>query len=154
MDRRSLREIPVIVKFSNDTEVNQVPALLDLLFELGFDGVNFGNTSIDYIQRRKLIDPSERKLFDYFTKTFTGGVSGRPLKETSLELGSRSVEYTKAGPPTQEFHTIRTGGIETWQDIQDSERAGISLNQWYTCYFENFANHAHKIYEQFFENSR
>ena len=152
LDRRSLREIPVIVKFSNDTEVNQVPALLDLLFELGFDGVNFGNTSTDYIQRKKLIDPSERKLFDYFTQTFGGGISGKPLREDSLELASRAVEYLNQGRPSQEFHVIRTGGIETLEDIQDSERAGISLNQWYNGYFEMFRKHGHHVYKELFND--
>ena len=59
-------------------------------------------------------------------------------------------EYLKSGSPSQEFHVIRTGGIETLQDIQDSERAGISLNQWFTGYFENFASHGHKVYEELF----
>src|SRR3989344_8377215 len=40
LDQRT-RRLPVIVKFSNDTEVEQLPALLDILFELGYDGVNF-----------------------------------------------------------------------------------------------------------------
>ena len=157
LDRRTisdtgrLREVPVIVKFSNDTELAQVPALLDLLFELGYDGVNFGNTSTAYAKRREKIDPSERKLYDFFTQTFGGGVSGRPLKESSLELAGRAVEHLMAGPPSQEFHVIRTGGIESLADIKESERAGISLNQWYTGYFENFARNGHSVYRNFFE---
>lgn len=131
LDRRQSR-LPVIVKFSNDTAVEQVPALLDLLFSLGYDGVNFGNTSTQYAVRRENINALERGLFDYFTSTFGGGVSGRPLKEASLALTSRAVEYVRAGPPSQEFHVIRTGGIETIDDITDSEQAGIPLNQWFT----------------------
>lgn len=150
LDQRK-RNFPVIVKFSNDTEKKQVPELMDLLFKLGFDGVNFGNTSILYAQRRNKISKSERKLYDYFTKTFGGGVSGRPLKESSLELAGTATEYLKAGKPSQEFHVIRTGGIETLQDIQDSERAGISLNQWFTGYFEGFSKHGHQIYKKLFE---
>lgn len=149
-DTDRLRPVPVVVKFSNDTEIQQVPALLDLLFELGYDGVNFGNTSIAYDQRRERIDPSERKLYDFYVHTFGGGVSGRPLKEGSLELASRAVEYLRVGPPSQEFHVIRTGGIETLDDIQDSERAGISLNQWFTGYFERFAQHGHDVYRELF----
>lgn len=152
LDERK-RRLPVIVKFSNDTEVAQVPALLDLLFELGYDGVNFGNTSTKYSQQRKKISPRERKMFDFFTKTFGGGISGRPLKETSLALASRAVEYLKAGPPSQEFHVIRTGGIESWKDIQESEQAGISLNQWFTGYFENFAKYGHDAYKRLYENN-
>lgn len=151
LDRR-IRRLPVIVKFSNDTEAEQLPALLDILFELGYDGVNFGNTSTAYARRKERIEPNERKLFDFFTQTFGGGVSGRPLRESSLELASRTVEYTRAGPPSQEFHIIRTGGIETWNDIQESERAGILLNQWYTGYFEIFSRQGHNVYKWLFEN--
>ncbi len=153
LDRR-MRRLPVVVKFSNDTEAGQLPALLDLLFGLGYDGVNFGNTSIAYAQIRKKIEPGERNLFDFFTHEFGGGVSGRPLRESSLELASRAVEYARAGPPSHEFHVIRTGGIENWGDIQDSERAGISLNQWFTGYFKNFAEHGHDVYRYMFENDK
>src|SRR3990167_4919584 len=73
LDRR-VRRLPVIVKFSNDTQVEQVPTLMDLLFENSFDGVNFGNTSTAYDKRRENIAQSERKLYDFFTKTFCGGV--------------------------------------------------------------------------------
>lgn len=152
LDQRA-RRLPVVVKFSNDTEPEQLPALLDILFELGYDGVNFGNTSTAYDRRKERIEPSERKLFDFYIKTFGGGVSGKPLRESSLELAGRAVEHLKAGPPSQEFHVIRTGGIETLDDIQDSERAGISLNQWYTGYFENFARHGHGVYRNLFKSS-
>ncbi len=151
LDQRS-RRIPIIVKFSNDTEIRQLPILLDILFALGYDGVNFGNTSIAYYKRREKIIESERKLYDFFTRTFGGGVSGRSLKESSLELASRAVEYKRAGAPSQEFHVIRTGGIESWSDIQDSERAGIWLNQWYTGYFENFAQYGHGLYKKLLED--
>jgi len=150
LDQRT-RRVPVVVKFSNDTEAEQLPVLLDLLFELSYDGVNFGNTSTAYAKIRERIGPNERRLFDFFTKTFGGGVSGKPLRESSLELAARAVEYTKAGPPSQEFHVIRTGGIETRGDIQESERAGISLNQWFTGYFENFARCGHEVYKELFD---
>ena len=151
LDKRS-RRLPVIVKFSNDTQVEQVPALLDLLFELGFDGANFGNTSTAYEARKQAIDPKEHKHYDFFTKTFGGGVSGRPLKESSLALVSKAEEHLRAGPPSQEFHIIRTGGIESARDISSWESAGISLNQWYTGYFENFAHHGHDVYKELYKD--
>ena len=150
LDQRT-RRLPVIVKFSNDTQVEQLPSLMDLLFELGFDGINFGNTSTAYAKMRKKIDPREKNLYDFFTQTFGGGVSGKPLKEASLELASRAVEYMKMGPPPQEFHVIRTGGIESWKDIQESDRAGISLNQWFTGYFENLARHGNDVYQNLYQ---
>lgn len=150
LDQRT-RRLPVIVKFSLDTTLEQIPRILDLLFRLGYDGINLGNTSTDYERMRKSIAPKERKLYDFFIKTFGGGVSGRPLKELSLALAARAVDYLKACPPSQEFHVIRTGGIETWEDIIASEEAGISLNHWFTGYFENFAKYGHSVYREIFE---
>jgi dihydroorotate dehydrogenase len=143
--------VPVIVKFSNDTELAQVPALLDLLFELGFDGVNFGNTRTAYAEIRDKVHPSERKLYDFFTKTFGGGVSGAFLKERSLALCARAVEYLKAGPPSQEFHVVRTGGMESWDDIRESEKVGVPLNQWFTGYFERLARDGHDAYRNLYQ---
>jgi len=140
------RRLPVIVKFSADTELGQVPALLELLLIHGFDGVNFGNTSTNYAKRREMIDESERRLFDYFTSTFGGGVSGAPLKEDSLLLCSVAMSHLKKARPGHEFHVIRTGGISGAEDLKESERVGVSLNQWYTGYFENFARHGHEAY--------
>lgn len=147
LDQRT-RRLPVIVKFSNDTELEQVPLLLDLLFELGFDGVNFGNTSTAYKEMRKKIHHSERRSYDFFVNNFRGALSGALLKELSFNLAVRAVEYMKAGPPSHEFHIVRTGGIEGWEDIQESERAGISLNMWFNGYFDNFARNGHDIYRK------
>lgn len=151
LDQRE-RRLPVIVKFSNDTDPDQVPPLLDLLFALEFDGVNFGNTSTTYAHRRESIVPGERKLYDYFTaaENFGGGVSGAPLRESSLELCTLAVQHIRAHPPKQEFHVIRTGGISNWNDLEDSNRAGVSLNQWYTGYFERFAWDGHAVYQKLF----
>lgn len=145
------RRLPAIVKFSNDTKMEQVPFLLDLLFELGYDGVNFGNSSTSYKGAREKINEKERKLYDFFVSNFGGGVTGRPLKETSLALASRAVEYVKMGKPKQEFHVIRTGGIEHLGDIEESERAGISLNQWFSGYFEGFEKYLHDVYRKTLE---
>lgn len=145
------RVIPVVVKFSNDTMLSDVPMLVDLLCLLGYDGVNFGNTSTQYEKQREKILRREQKLYDYFTTTFGGGVSGKPLREGSLELCAKAGEYLREGGPTQEFHVIRTGGIETWKDIEDSERIGVRLNQWYTGYFKNFSEVGHRVYERLWE---
>ena len=145
------RVIPVIVKFSTDTSLEQVPMLVDLLCSLGYDGVNFGNTSTQYEKRRAGIMRCEQKLYDYFTQTFGGGVSGQPLRESSLELCAKAVEYVKQGGVMREFNVIRTGGVETWKDIEDSARIGVLLNQWYTGYFKNFSEVGHRVYERLWE---
>ncbi len=145
------RNFPVIVKFSNDTKLEQVPSLLDLLFETGFDGVNFGNTSTDYERHRKCVSFGERRAYDFFTKTFGGGVSGRPLKEISLDLCARAVRHIETNGPDRKFHVIRCGGIENAWDIKASEDNGILLNQWFTGYFERFAIDGHEVYRRLYE---
>ena len=149
------KELPVIVKFSNDTPKEQVKPLLDLLFKLEYDGINFGNTSTKYEDLVTKMDPFEHRLYHYFTIHpdfgVGGGVSGRPLKEKSLELVSIASQYLKAGPPRQEFHIIRTGGIETAQDLIESDKAGASMNQWFTGYFEAFSRHGNNVYKNIYE---
>ncbi len=146
------RRVPVIVKFSTDTEVSQVDSILDMLFALGYDGVNFGNTSTAYEECLKLIANKERKLFDYFTQTFKGGVSGRPLKQKSLVLSALAAAYVGRGGPAQEFHVARTGGIEDATDLYASDVFGVGLNMWFTGYFEQFAQEGHGLYRKIYED--
>lgn len=144
------RNLPVIIKFSNDTSVEQIPDLLDKIIELGFDGINFGNTSTDYSLFESEIDRNDIKNFQYFMKNFNGGLSGKLLKKTSLELSSTAVKIIKNKNLHNEFHVIRTGGIEYEQDINDSNNSGVSLNQWFTGYFSAFATYGHNLYRKLF----
>ncbi|MFN8359413.1 MAG: hypothetical protein U0264_05805 [Candidatus Kapaibacterium sp.] len=145
------RRLPVIVKFSNDTHPSLVPLLIDLLTTLGFDGVNFGNTSTTYQAHEGQIVASEKKLYRYFTGNFGGGLSGKPLKESSLALCTLACDYLAGHPAKDEFHVVRTGGIESASDIMASEHAGIALNQWYTGYFENFSHYGNRVYQKMYD---
>ena len=153
LDRRQPRgetgkPLPVILKLSLDTLPEQVPELVAMLLELGFDGVDFGNTSVDYPRWRPSIAPSERRLYDYFTGQYGGGISGRPLKSLSLELARRAAE---ASAGEEGFHVIRTGGVEDGGDVAASEAAGASLVGWYTGYFAAFGRHGHDLYRRLYE---
>ena len=158
LDQRSLngraRSLPVVVKFSNDIDFDSVQDLMELLFELGYDGVNIGNASANYDLHERSVLSSEKGLFRYFCETFGGGVSGRRLKPISLSLSEEAVRYLQVDPPEQEFHVFRTGGIESWQDLQISEDAGISMNQWFTGYFDRFSQHGHKLYQHLLEKEK
>ncbi len=144
------RALPVLVKLSCDTAAGDVAPLVDLLAELGFDGVNFGNTSTDYARHRRALAPSETALYDHFTRTFGGGVSGRPLKDDSLRLVAAAAERLARRPPGREFHVVRTGGVETAADVARSLDAGASLCQWYSGYFEAFGRHGHALYRRLY----
>jgi len=143
-----LDPVPVVVKFSNDTAPSEVPDLLDMLFSHGFHGINFGNTSDRYDEHREAIDAAERDVYDYFTETFGGGISGRPLRDRSLELASHAEEYRRANDPGYAFHVFRTGGVASAEDVQDSIENGIAMNQWYTGYFEGFSDDGHDVYRE------
>lgn len=143
--------LPVVVKLSCDTAVRDVPEVVAALLELGFDGVNFGNTSTAYDKHRERLDRAEVGLFDEFTRTFGGGVSGRPLKEDSLRLVEAAAEFLASQRPDHEFHVVRTGGIEDAADVRRSLDAGASLCQWYSGYFEAFARDGHGVYRKLYE---
>ncbi|MEM1205223.1 MAG: hypothetical protein AAGN66_18490 [Acidobacteriota bacterium] len=145
------RRPPVVVKFSCDTELERVPELVDALLDLGYDGVNFGNTSTAYGALRSQIRPAEQGTYDYFIKTFGGGVSGRPLKELSLSLASVAVARVAEKAGDREFHVLRTGGVETAADLRASAHGGIPMTQWYSGYFDAFADHGHDVYRRIFD---
>ncbi|MCX7909815.1 MAG: hypothetical protein N2560_09940 [Ignavibacteria bacterium] len=144
------RNLPVILKLSNDFDPKNVPNLIDVLLDLQFDGLNFGNTSTDYKGLEQAIHPSDRKSFEYFINTFGGGISGSPLKEKSFILTQIAMEHIKQKSLTREFHIIRTGGIFDFDDYSKSVGKGVSLFQWFTGYFENFINFGHFLYLKFF----
>ncbi len=148
--KKRLRNLPVIVKFSNDTDSNLLPQLIDTVVDLGFDGINFGNTSINYKAKRQYINPSELNLYDYFTNNIGGGLSGNLLKQDSLNLCTIAVDYLKNKELKDEFHIIRTGGVENQHDILAGLNKGIKLNQWFTGYFEAFSSNGHNLYKQIF----
>lgn len=150
LDRRQ-RRIPVVVKFSSDTQREQIPFLMDTLFDLGYDGINLGNTSTDYQRWTKDVVRREKKVFDYFTKTFGGSFGGQPIRDKVLPLIMGASQYLEAGPPSQEFHIIRTGGVDDGFDVWSSDTHGASLSQWFTGHWHVFSYAGHKLYENMYE---
>jgi len=148
--RQRKRNLPVIVKLSNDFAIEFVPNLIDLLLELGYDGLNFGNTSTNYKEISDLINPAEKNAYDFFVSNFGGGVSGIPLKHRSYALTEAAGKYLRTKSLRGEFHIIRTGGITSYKDIQESQSVGVSLFQWFTGYFAYFEKFGHRLYKKFF----
>lgn len=142
------RKLPVVVKLSTDTSLDQLPALLKALIERGFDGVILGNTSTRYAELREHVHQDDRKLYDYFTSTFGGGISGQLLRVSSLASSTAAVRALQHMKPQQEFNVIRCGGVMTASDLEASRKAGVVLNQWYVGYFEGFAQHGHDVYRE------
>ncbi len=149
--KRRDRPLPVVVKLSCDTVVEQLPQYLDLLIELGFDGVNLGNTSTAYRHHRSSIAAAEKGLYDYFTKTFGGGVSGRPLRRSSLDLTAAAAAHLAERHSSVDFHLLRTGGVENAADVLAGEQSGAALCQWFTGYYEAFSRFGHDLYRALYE---
>jgi len=148
---RRAKRMPIVVKFSNDLQMEQIPDVLDVLIVYRADGINLGNSSTNYDGLRNKIHTGELKLFDHYTKNFRGGVSGRLLKDNSLQISAVAAEYLKAIPLEREFHVIRTGGIESRQDIEESNKSGISANEWFTGYFEGYISGGNSVYRRILE---
>jgi dihydroorotate dehydrogenase len=145
--KKRSRHLPVVVKLSNDVTEQCLEQILKSLVTLKFDGVNIGNTSTDYSCLSRDIHRDERRIFDTFTSTFSGGVGGRALKARSLYLSKYATQYLKKIKVPQEFHVIRTGGIESHQDLLDSEAAEVSYNQWQTGFFFSYLEHGVNVYK-------
>ena len=142
------RRLPVVVKLSTDTSLDQIPLLLKALIERGFDGVILGNTSTRYSELRSHVHEADRALFDYFTTTFGGGISGELLRASSLASCAAACTAVQQLRPQHEFHVVRCGGVASADDIAASRAVGVSLNQWYVGYFEGFAQHGHHVYRE------
>ena len=140
-----LRKLPIIVKFSNDTDPNLVKPLISLLRDRNFAGINLGNTSTAYQKHLHAIDSRDRKHYAYFTSEYGGGLSGALVRESSLHLVSRAKSYVDHYA-LHDFIIIGTGGIESTQDIEQIINAGAHLLQWYTGYFERFGIDGNDIY--------
>ena len=124
------------------------------MIKLGFDGVNLGNTSTDYEALKEQIEDGDLKLYEFFTKQFGGGVGGHVLKSKSLHLSKIAVNELKKINTKREFHIIRTGGIENFEDIKESMDIGVSMNQWLTGFYYSFLKEGNNVYKNFFEKER
>lgn len=144
------RKLPIVVKLSNDISYDSLKAILQVMFEYKFDGINLGNTSTNYNKVSEQLVGSERQLFDFFTTKFGGGIGGHLLKQNSLELCKKAKQIVDEANLDYEFHIIRSGGVDCAQDLIDSKNAGVSLNQWYTGFFSNYVNNGAKVYKKLY----
>ncbi|WP_153532986.1 quinone-dependent dihydroorotate dehydrogenase [Actinomadura macrotermitis] len=109
--------VPLLVKIAPDLADDDVDAVADLALELGLDGIIATNTTI---AREGLRSPAG------LVKE-TGGLSGAPLKERSLEVLRRLRARTG-----DRLVLISVGGVENADDVWERIRAGATLVQGYT----------------------
>ncbi|MFC8434496.1 quinone-dependent dihydroorotate dehydrogenase [Streptomyces sp. NPDC057253] len=113
------RRVPLLVKIAPDLADEDVDAVADLAVELGLDGIIATNTTI---AREGL--KSEASLVKE-----TGGLSGAPLKERSLEVLRRL--YARVG---DRITLVGVGGVENAEDAWQRILAGATLVQGYSAF--------------------
>ena len=115
------RRVPLLVKIAPDLADADVDAVADLAVELGLDGIIATNTTVARDGLGLRSDPALLKE--------TGGLSGAPLKERSLEVLRRL--YARAG---DRLVLVGVGGIEDAEDAWQRILAGATLVQGYSAF--------------------
>jgi dihydroorotate dehydrogenase len=126
------RHVPLLVKIAPDLADEDVDAVADLALELGLDGIIATNTTIS---REGLKTPGD-------VVNETGGLSGAPLKERSLEVLRRL--YARVG---QEITLVGVGGVETAEDAWQRILAGATLVQGYSAFIYEGPFYARAIHK-------
>jgi dihydroorotate dehydrogenase len=121
MKARSAKTVkkPVFLKISPDLSFKQIDETLEIYEEVGLDGIIATNTTTE----RNCLN-AEKNSVD---KLGTGGLSGLPLKNRSLEVIRYICKQSERRIPI-----IGTGGVIDANDAVDMIRAGASLVQVYT----------------------
>ncbi|MFF7149163.1 quinone-dependent dihydroorotate dehydrogenase [Streptomyces jietaisiensis] len=115
------RRVPLLVKIAPDLADEDVDAVADLAVELGLDGIIATNTTVAREGLGLRADPS--------VTAETGGLSGAPLKERSLEV-LRRLHARVGGRVT----LVGVGGIEDAEDAWRRILAGATLVQGYSAF--------------------
>jgi dihydroorotate dehydrogenase len=120
-DEATDRRVPLLVKIAPDLADEDVIDVAHLALSLGLDGIIATNTTISRDGLR-----SHPQQVD---EIGAGGLSGRPLRERSLEV----LRLLK-GRVGDDLTLIGVGGITTAADAQERIDAGATLVQGYTAF--------------------
>ncbi|WP_030382389.1 MULTISPECIES: quinone-dependent dihydroorotate dehydrogenase [unclassified Streptomyces] len=115
------RRVPLLVKIAPDLNDEDVDAVADLAVELGLDGIIATNTTVAREGLGLRADASVVKE--------TGGLSGAPLKERSLQVLRRL--HARVG---DRVTLVGVGGIEDAEDVWQRILAGATLVQGYSAF--------------------
>lgn len=115
------RRVPLLVKIAPDLADDDIDAVADLALELGLDGIIATNTTV---AREGLGLSSDPALV-----AETGGLSGRPVRDRSLEVLRRL--YARVG---DRLTLVGVGGVTTAEDAWRRILAGATLVQGYTAF--------------------
>ncbi|MGI8632024.1 MAG: quinone-dependent dihydroorotate dehydrogenase [Solirubrobacterales bacterium] len=108
---------PILIKISPDLSDHEIDEVADLAITLELAGIIAVNTRVVRLPQKYPDAPS------------TGGLSGPPLKERSLEVLERLYHRTQG-----QVTLVSVGGVESAQDVFDRVLAGANLVQAYTAF--------------------
>lgn len=123
---------PLLVKIAPDLTEPEIESIVDICMRLELSGIIATNTTIT----RDGLTASR----DEIEKIGAGGLSGRPLTQSSTEVISKIHKYSNGKLPI-----IGVGGIFTAEDAFDKVRAGACLLQGYTGFVYQGFSYAHDI---------
>ncbi|MFG2071161.1 quinone-dependent dihydroorotate dehydrogenase [Nonomuraea maritima] len=118
------RRTPLLVKIAPDLADDDIDAVADLALEIGLDGIIATNTTIRHSGEQ-------------------GGLSGRPLKERSLEVLRRL--RARVG---DRLTLVSAGGVEDVDDVWERLLAGATLVQGYSGWIYGGPLWAARIHRQ------
>ena len=120
MDLRSqeVKQIPILLKVAPDLTDTQVDEVLEVISEVGLDGIILANTTID----RSGLKTGQGAI----EKIGNGGLSGAPL----IDKTSRIIRYVRGKQP--DLLIIGVGGITKPQDALKLLKSGADLIQVYS----------------------
>jgi len=128
------RRVPILVKVA---DVGDASTTVRLMSKSGIDGLISVNTQRDYDSFE--LPVGDRKLLEFYTEKYGGGLSGQPIKQRALDQVSAVVAAVRAQKLGSKFTVIHVGGIGSAQDVQSSRGTGAQLRQWYTGYMNCLA---------------
>ena len=114
-------EVPLLVKIAPDLEDDAIRRIAELVLRVGLDGIIATNTTV----ARAPLESSARVVEAYGA----GGLSGRPLRERSVEV----LRVLREVLP-QEVCVISVGGVTDAHDVELRLKAGATLVQGFTAF--------------------
>ena len=121
---------PLMVKVKN---AENQKLLLKIIHELKIDGLVCFNSQTNYTKLRNNLADKDQRLFDYYTKKYRGGVSGKIIYQQNfqeLKKIKKEIDAAQLNIPL-----VHVGGISSFSDIKQSRKVAF-LRQWYTGLME------------------
>ena len=138
---REKHNIPIFLKFQYIDKTT-----FNLVLKYKLDAITLSNTQNKYPLYQEKIHPKDKKLFEFYTQHYQGGLSGQIIKEFTIQQIKYALELKEKNNSSVEL--IHCGGIKTLEDIKNS-RNNTPLRQWYSGLMHNlYEMNLNNIYQR------